>query len=213
MIITILSLAILLAVQAKVCEDIVGINQNCTMLTPSLSCTNYNYEIYNTTDYIRNDTLTQLNSSIYYFIFNDTGTAGGYLVKICDGSTREIVVGGDEENMILAIVIFLMAINIISFGLPFWVKRFSESKATDYMLRKFMWIISIALLWFNLTLLRDMAISQGLGIDNYLAGYWWILTLAMMTITIVLIYVMTVGTLKLVEEAKMRERMGEERQY
>jgi len=103
--ILILSMAVLTS--GEMCRDTIDISTNCTMLTPSLVCTSYNYSIFSTNGTrISNGTLANLNSTIYYFNF--TEGEGDYIVELCDGSTREIKVGkGDEGKMILFALILL----------------------------------------------------------------------------------------------------------
>lgn len=117
-----------------------------------------------------------------------------------------ITVEGDNE-MILSISIFLILINLVVFALPFFV-RFSDSEAGNYVVKRMIWIGSILLLWFNTTIFRTMAIDNGLGIDDFLLGYWWIFTLAAFSVIFIMVYVMVVGATKLMKEAQLRERMG-----
>jgi len=89
--ILILMLLLMPIVLADMCED--RVTKPCTMLTPSLDCGTYNYSIYTKDgDLVKQDNLTQLSSSIYYFEFNQS--TGAYIVELCDDSTREIFVGG-----------------------------------------------------------------------------------------------------------------------
>ena len=81
-------------VEGYLCQNEVPITQNCTMLTPVVTgCSSYNYTIINSTGgvILEEDTLTNLQDDIYYFNFSQP--AGGYIVKLCDNSTREITVG------------------------------------------------------------------------------------------------------------------------
>lgn len=88
------------------CSDTVEINTNCSMVTPILSCSVYNYSIINTTgDLIRNGSLTNLDGDVYYFNF--TETEGDYLVVLCDDTTREVMVKEDENMFPIAIIILL----------------------------------------------------------------------------------------------------------
>lgn len=137
--------------------------------------------------------------------YSDIGT-------ICANSTIEdvcITIQGDDEQMILAITLFLLGINIIVFALPFWV-RFSKSEAGDYVVKRMFWIASILLLWFNTTLFRTLAESWGLGIDNFLIAYWWIFTIMAFGTVLVMCYVMVAGAMKLMKEAQLKKRMGED---
>lgn len=89
---------------AKICEDKLTPNKNCQMLTPSLTCTAYTFNIFNETSTVLKDsTLTLVNGTIYKFNFNES--KGSYIVQLCDNSTREIIVEGEDEMPVLAIVI------------------------------------------------------------------------------------------------------------
>lgn len=88
------------------CEDIVNINETCQMITPILSCTTYDYNIYNQSGYLmENSNLTSLNNSIYYLNF--TQPEGGYIIELCDGTTREILSKDEGNKMILGIIILI----------------------------------------------------------------------------------------------------------
>lgn len=106
------------------CETTLNPGQNCTMLTPTLVCTVYNYTIYNTTDAVVNHTLGLMEGSedIYYLNFSQ-GT-GDYIVELCDGSTREIYVEAGE-SMYIAIMIALcgFAILFIAAGVYLFMRR------------------------------------------------------------------------------------------
>jgi hypothetical protein len=77
------------------------------MLTPALNCVTYNYTVINTTGKIEKiGDLTNIYSNIYYFNF--TLSKGNYIVQLCDGTTREVVVAEKNEgNMIIAIMILI----------------------------------------------------------------------------------------------------------
>lgn len=99
---------------ADICKETLDMGKNCTMLTSTLSCTAYNYTIINETgSIIEQDNLTLLNSSIYYFNFNET--EGGYIIELCDSSTREITVEVNEMNNI-AIILTLAGFGIFFIG-------------------------------------------------------------------------------------------------
>jgi len=106
-------LAFLLAITsafADNCKETLEIESNCTMITPVINCTNYTYIIYNESQGTvmgqgNLSILTNINDSIYYFNF--TLGAGGYIVEICDGSTREVLVTTDKDKMIIGVVILM----------------------------------------------------------------------------------------------------------
>lgn len=120
-----------------------------------------------------------------------------------------ITINGDDDNMILGVLIFLFIINLVLFILPF-TTNFSNSKAGNYVVKRGFWIASVFILWFNMTLVRQLSYNWGLGIDNFLRVLWWILTMISWGCIFILVYVALVGGIKLQKEAKMRKRMGED---
>lgn len=94
------------AASAFMCEDTLIIKSNCTMLTPVLNCSNFSYQIMNLTgSLLETNQLGNLSEQIYYL--NITQEAGDYLVKLCDGSTREIRVKEDDDTLIIGVIILL----------------------------------------------------------------------------------------------------------
>lgn len=95
------------------CEDVIKIGSNCTMHTPSISCTVYDYDIINISDgeYIAKDEpLTKINNDFdnYKLNFTNITEPGNYVIRLCDGSVRGIIVEeGAEKEMIIAILILL----------------------------------------------------------------------------------------------------------
>jgi len=74
----------------EMCEDNLEIGGNCTMVTPTITCGTYNYDIIKTNgSVVLNDApLSLLENNVYYFNF--TENEGDYLIRLCDGTTREI---------------------------------------------------------------------------------------------------------------------------
>lgn len=100
-------------VAAGICEDHQA--SNCTILTPVINCTDYNYTIINETgDIVTQGNLTPLEDQIYYFNFSEE--TGGYIIELCDQSTREIIVGGGS-NMFIAIMIGILGVVFAMFYL------------------------------------------------------------------------------------------------
>lgn len=174
--------------------------------TPATGCYG-NLSYYNETGNYTYFTLWSNSSPYCVATFNYTA-----LGTVCGNSTIEdscITIQGDDEQMIIAITLFLLGINVLVFALPFWVK-FSKSEAGDYVVRRMMWIGAILLLWFNTTLFRELASKWGLGIDNFLLGYWWIFTMAAFSTIFIMTYVAVVGAIKLTKEAQLKKRMGDD---
>jgi len=86
-------------VNADICTSEIEPNKECQMVTPVLSCTSYTYELfYNNQTLIESDSLTTWDDNVYYFNFSEG--VGEYLIKLCDDTTREVVVKVSEEKMI-----------------------------------------------------------------------------------------------------------------
>lgn len=106
-----------------------------------------------------------------------------------------------------SVIIFLLVINIAVFFLPFIVKL--KSPSTTYVLKGMLYITSIFLLWFNITLVRVMSLNNVLGIDDFLIAYWWFLTLCCIAGVFIVVYITAIGTLNLFKETQINKRMGE----
>lgn len=79
------------------CQDTQQPNIPCQMITPTLSCSVYFYDIINSNGtIIVNASLINLNTSIYYLNFNQS--LGDYIIRLCDNSTREIYVQSQEDG-------------------------------------------------------------------------------------------------------------------
>lgn len=111
------------------CGDSVGIQENCTMFSPIITCASYTYKVFNATGNHSGGTLTQVNGSIYRFTFNASTSVGGYVVELCDGSTREITVRGDNNDMV-AVAIAILLVSILAFVL--YVQRSFEGEAKEF---------------------------------------------------------------------------------
>lgn len=107
---------------ADICEDQIPIGENCTMLTPVLECDIYNYTIIDEEgSVVEQDNLILLNGSIYYFIFNQN--TGGYIVELCDGSTREITIGIKNKMAWLSIMLVMGLMSMLFLWTSFNIKE------------------------------------------------------------------------------------------
>ena len=156
----------------EICEEIQQPNVQCQMLTPSLVCSSYNYDIIdNNGNIVVSDTLSNLNASIYYFNFNQS--LGDYIIRLCDNSTREIYVQTSEVdyNMNqLAIVFIIIAYFVILFYLATtWdynlVGNNPENKKKN-VIQAMLTILGIWLSYGLLQLANLIAISSSM-IDLY----------------------------------------------
>lgn len=111
--ITIIMLITITLASAEMCEDTVLLNEDCTMVTPTITCTSYTYDILNATSpnpaiavLEKDNQLTLLNNSIYYLNFTYTNFTGDYIILLCDATSREVkVVRTVEEIKMIAIVL------------------------------------------------------------------------------------------------------------
>lgn len=93
----------------NICEEPLDPNEECLMITPIITCTGvYDYVIFNGT----NNTIEEANLTIYEvgtYYFNFSKPSGGYVIGLCDGTTREIIVGGKNKmlSVVIAISVFI----------------------------------------------------------------------------------------------------------
>lgn len=173
--ITMLLLMTVFVSAQDICEDKLAPGQECEMMTPSITCSTYNYNIMNDTEVVlANQTLTQVNGSVYKFTFNQT--AGSYLVILCDGSTREIIVEADDEMSSLSITLFVLISAIGLIILPFIVKRFAENEFVNMILRRSCWVVGIYLMGLNAAMVATIAGQAGIPLTDELFRYMWLFT-------------------------------------
>ena len=117
-------------------------NKTCMMVTPSILCDNYTYDIINGDGLIiEEDNLTLLNQSIYYFNFSQG--LGDYLVRLCNGVTREVYVGG-KDRMVLGIITLIPLI----FGL-FMIIGAATLGEDHNVLRIFLFLLTPITVWVS----------------------------------------------------------------
>jgi len=101
----------------EMCSENIKINSPCTMLTSTLgTCSIYNYTIIipNGTE-VTSENLTLINENIYNFNF--TELSGEFLIKLCDGTTREVIVSEDEKmNQTIIFGLAILTGFLIFFG-------------------------------------------------------------------------------------------------
>lgn len=143
------------------CEERLENGTNCTMITPTISCSSYTYDIFysNGTSVVTGASLTQLGGSIYYFNF--TLTEGDYIIKLCDDSTREFRVTEtydekfqieEDARMYIAMVV---GIGLICFLLMWLSFNLEQSHG---ILKLLLQLVSISLI---------LIIPSVFIIDNY----------------------------------------------
>lgn len=188
------------------CEEKLVPGKNCTMYTPYLSCSLYNYTILNTTGIVEEKILTLIETGFYYLVFNQS--KGDYVVQLCDDSTREIIVGGTDNMGSLAITIFILLITGTIFYLPF-VKKFSDNPLTNLIISRSLWVCGIFLMIFNTAIMATIADVSGLGINQELFTYMWFFEQIGYVSLVILIFISLVDITKTWKVMKEEKRFGE----
>lgn len=216
----ILLIMVILAVQVSygtICEDILTPGKECTMLTPTINCTTFNYTIYNETQNVSQGPLILLQDTIYKFEMNLS--EGDYIVRLCDESTREIIVKGEDVMAGLAIVIFILSINFALFLFPFFKTDFvgeeqadSSSKYTkkvvNIIIRRACWAIAAYFMTLNSAIVATIAENAGLTLTNEMFRYMWIFGTAGWVLLVWLFFSTLVNMLKLWQKNFEMKRMG-----
>lgn len=82
-----------------ICINPIAYNQTCCVVTPEINCAQYDYQLFtNSGELIETGNLSVYNDTVTSYFFNFQKDVGTYYVKICDGSTKQLIVAGD--NMI-----------------------------------------------------------------------------------------------------------------
>jgi hypothetical protein len=91
------------------------------MVTPEITwCSSYTYDILNTNGtLIETKNLTLFNNDVYYF--NLSLDEGNYVLRLCDGGTREIIVENDNEQYYLYVIALLVFFVLL--GLGYYLKQ------------------------------------------------------------------------------------------
>lgn len=121
---------------AVLCKD-VDYLQNCTITTPSLMCSNYNYTIQNVSNgaVLDQKPLTLINNSIYSLTY--TMPKGDYYIFLCDGTTMEVGGVQGDKSMTLGIITIIPLI----LGLILLISCFILPDVTPYVQMKLGFIL------------------------------------------------------------------------
>lgn len=86
------------------CEDVMSPPANCTLVTPVISCGTYNYSVLNESGSVVDvGSLGVWGEGTFYLNFSQG--MGRFVVVLCDGGSRELVVRGDDDMIIAAIIL------------------------------------------------------------------------------------------------------------
>ena len=170
-----LFLIILITIQvayAQICEDRLDNGSWCLMMTPAISCNQYDIIVDNGTIVQDDQALTLLNNSVYYFNF--TEETGNYLVQLCDNSTREFRViesydtkfkNEEDARMYIAIVIIIGVLIAAFMYLAIKVKDFSKEKLLNSSLMMLFFFMALGLSIVGLQIAKEMAVGGALSSD------------------------------------------------
>lgn len=166
-------LMLMLPTAFALCRDNEPPNVQCRMATPEIVCATYNYSIINESgNAFENGTLTPLQGNIYYFNF--TQPIGDYVIRICDGSTREITVGVDTEMSSIAITLFILIISIALYITPFIKKTFVKSEMGNLIIKRGFFIIATYLMTLNSAIMATIANLAGIPITEEMFMYMFL---------------------------------------
>jgi len=191
----IMLLCITSVIGLDICADNKEIVSPCLMLIPSISCSNYTYNITRIVNATIGDTVTNGNLTTFTgttYSFNFTEDVGDYLVTLCDESTREISVIGNTEGKMLSTIIGLIVaiIFFIYFGLRV------EKDGNHWVSLLLFFFASIE---FILLLGSMYAYSANIDFTEMLKINFWTIGTVMITF---LLYLLTVNMLNMIDIKK-----------
>lgn len=127
-----------------ICGDIIDSPANCTMVTPEINCTTYNYTVLNQSgDVLENGSLSPYFGSVYQFQF--VQDIGSYVVVLCDGAVRDVEVK-EGDSVILAAVLLLPLL----FGFLIMLGAVSLDSEKHSVLKIFLFMLSFVMFWVSL---------------------------------------------------------------
>lgn len=102
------------------CSDTPSVGVNCTFVTPPIICSNFTFNITNMAgSIIENGTLEVHNAALneYRFSFTHIDSPADFQIQLCEGTFREVFVGGDVKvpTVVVGQLFFFATIFIFSF--------------------------------------------------------------------------------------------------
>ena len=182
----ILMISIAFAELGNLCEDTPEITGECTMVTPVITCASYNYTVVNNSGtLVETGSLSNFSTGTYYF--NWTIGKGEYVTILCDGTSREITVLGEESDMSLSITLFVLALTFGVFFLPFKMKHMSKNKYLDAVLKGCCIEFGLFLLTLDTVMIWTMAESAGISLTGEFRTYLYIINTALYVVMVVVV--------------------------
>jgi hypothetical protein len=190
------------------CGSPVFVSQNWSMLTPPINCTDFNYNIYNSTKNIilANAPMAEVNESIYYFNWTLTEKVENYLVKLCDGTIKEVSVVNVEDNgmfsgLFLIPLIFAFMLLAIAFIIG------DKHRMIRWALMFFAVVMILPTLWLgNLALTMNFPqyteISDALGTLTEITG---------VVVLVFAVYILIITFISLIQIINERKQAKEDK--
>ena len=150
------------------CKDVIKLGSNCTMVTPRLSCPTPYYTTVNLSDgvVVDNGSLTELYNYVYKYNFTNISYAGNYIAYLCDGTTRGIVVEGDEVDYGLALVIALVGAAFVCIYLANSIKHlgaWGEKQWHVDIFKSILWLFGIGFIMFAVGSMKQLLSESGVS--------------------------------------------------
>ena len=197
------------ATAIEMCEDVVQPDKECRLVTPVLSCYT-NASIFNKENghLIESQNMTILNRTSELYYINFTQSKGDYIVALCDNSTRELYVQGDDEMASLSIGIFVLLVALSFFIVPIIVKKFSDNWFVDLIIRRSSLVMGLYLMMMNAAIFSTISEAAGLGLENEMFRYMWMFGWAGWIAIVFLVTKTALDSISFVKISQKKKRMG-----
>jgi len=107
----------------------------------------------------------------------------------------------------LSVTIFVLAVNLGVFALPFLVD-FSKSQFTNLLLRRCCWVLGIYLLMLNSAIISTIASNAAVPVTSEIFGYMWLLGMAGYVLMGYLVLKTLIDAITLAKQNIRNKRMG-----
>jgi len=143
----------------------ISIGGNCTFLTPVINCSGANtYDVINLSgiEVVNDAALTELNESIFSFNFTLTQESNDFVIRLCEGSTREIQVIPGGTGGVTQRDLTNIAIAILLLGTVFILSKFAvELNEKHWTLKLGLFGVVIGMGWGLINIATKLAEDVG----------------------------------------------------
>jgi len=197
------------------------VGNNCTFLTPVINCSGANfYDVVNLSgiEVINDASLTELNASIFFFNFTLTAEPNDFVIRLCDGSTREIQVIAGGTGGVTQRDLTNIAIAILLIGTVFILTKFAlELNEKHWTLKLGLFGVVIGMGWGLINMATKLAEDVGASsnvlttLEGFFLAYTYISLLVFGYIMIRIIFWLITRIknkdVKLIDEADEEENL------